>query len=148
MAFRRAGSSDAPDAGWQADRATLSAASRSARRRVGRSMAGLDEGRVQRGNVAQYADAANAFRVPKRGQGVVRVGGRHFALRLQWLRRAVVRAVHLHCRFLYPTCVGGMPLDTAAGRIRGGLVHKLVKYSVLPVAALAVACGRGKSNDK
>jgi len=27
-------------------------------------------------------------------------------------------------------------------------VHKLVKISVLPVAALAVACGRGKSNDQ
>jgi len=27
-------------------------------------------------------------------------------------------------------------------------VHKLVKISVLPVAAIAVACGRGKSNDQ
>jgi hypothetical protein len=32
--------------------------------------------------------------------------------------------------------------------MRGGLVHKLLKYSVLPVAALAVACGRGKTNEK
>src|SRR5512138_1358057 len=32
--------------------------------------------------------------------------------------------------------------------MRGGLVNKLVRFSVLPVAALAVACGRGKSNDK
>lgn len=27
-------------------------------------------------------------------------------------------------------------------------MHKFVRYSVLPVAALAVACGRGKTNDK
>ena len=27
-------------------------------------------------------------------------------------------------------------------------MHKLVKFSVLPVAALAVACGRGKSSDQ
>ena len=27
-------------------------------------------------------------------------------------------------------------------------MHKFVKLSVLPVAALAVACGRGKSNDQ
>jgi hypothetical protein len=32
--------------------------------------------------------------------------------------------------------------------MRGGLVNKLVRFSVLPVAALGVACGRGKSNDQ
>jgi hypothetical protein len=81
MAFRRAGSSGAPDARWQADSARLTAASRSARRRGGRTMAGLDKGRFQRGNVAQYADAANAFRVRKVGQRVVRASGRLLGLR-------------------------------------------------------------------
>jgi hypothetical protein len=32
--------------------------------------------------------------------------------------------------------------------MRGGLVNKLVKFSVLPVAALAVACGRGKAKEQ
>jgi hypothetical protein len=32
--------------------------------------------------------------------------------------------------------------------MRGGLVHKVVTLSVIPVAALAVACGRGKSSDE
>ena len=32
--------------------------------------------------------------------------------------------------------------------MRGGLVHKVVHLSVLPVAALAIACGRGKSSDE
>jgi len=32
--------------------------------------------------------------------------------------------------------------------MRGGPVNKVVRFSVLPVAALAVACGRGKSADK
>jgi hypothetical protein len=32
--------------------------------------------------------------------------------------------------------------------MRGGLVNKLVKFSVLPVAAFAVACGRGNSKDQ
>jgi hypothetical protein len=32
--------------------------------------------------------------------------------------------------------------------MRGGLVNKVVKFSVLPVAALAVACGRGKSPEQ
>jgi hypothetical protein len=36
----------------------------------------------------------------------------------------------------------------AYGPMRGGLVHKFVKLSVLPVAALAVACGRGKSPEQ
>jgi len=32
--------------------------------------------------------------------------------------------------------------------MRGGLVHKFVKVSVIPLAALAVACGRGKSPEQ
>jgi len=32
--------------------------------------------------------------------------------------------------------------------MRGGLVHKFLKVSVLPIAALAVACGRGKSPEQ
>jgi hypothetical protein len=32
--------------------------------------------------------------------------------------------------------------------MRGGLVNKLVRLSVLPVAAFAVACGRSKSDDQ
>jgi len=32
--------------------------------------------------------------------------------------------------------------------MRGGLVHKVVTLSVIPAAALAVACGRGKSSDE
>jgi len=32
--------------------------------------------------------------------------------------------------------------------MRGGPVNRVVRFSVLPVAALAVACGRGKSADK
>jgi hypothetical protein len=32
--------------------------------------------------------------------------------------------------------------------MRGGLVHKVVKLSVLPIAALVVACGQGKSSDE
>jgi hypothetical protein len=48
-----------------------------------------------------------------------------------------MRRLSAHCFF-----------DAAAGTMQGGLVHKLVKISVLPVAALAVACGRGKSNEQ
>src|SRR5215218_2855510 len=32
--------------------------------------------------------------------------------------------------------------------MRGGLVHKFLKVSVLPVAVLAVACGRGKAPEQ
>jgi hypothetical protein len=60
----------------------------------------------------------------------------------------MVRAVHLHYTFLVPRrLVGSLP-DAATGTMRGGLVRKFVKLSVVPVAVLAVACGRGKSNDQ
>jgi hypothetical protein len=60
----------------------------------------------------------------------------------------MVRAVHLHCSFLYRDVRRFTAFDAATGTMRGGSVHKLVRLSVLPVAALAVACGRGKANDQ
>src|SRR5689334_20197758 len=60
----------------------------------------------------------------------------------------MVRGVHSPCTFSTATSVGSQPFIWRPEEMRGGLVHKLVKISVLPVAAIAVACGRGKSNDQ
>jgi hypothetical protein len=60
----------------------------------------------------------------------------------------MVRGVHFRCSFLYRDVVSAHSLFPAAGTMRGGLVRKFVKLSVLPVAAFAVACGRGKSSDQ
>src|SRR5688572_27146033 len=50
---------------------------------------------------------------------------------------------------LYVLIPVGRVIALAAGRtIRGGLVHKLVKLSVVPVVVLAVACGRDTSSDQ